>query len=131
MIADKLRARTGKTWTYHWVQKSGSSSGEGECVMTHLDIDATDDYLLSVSRSVAMARLNVNGRIVNVFSTHLDHQASSTRLTQVKQLVAWADHAVGAADHRRRFQRLAGNRRNQRDAQDSRRWLGRPPRARA
>ena len=39
-----------------------------------------------------MARLNVNGRIVNVFSTHLDHQSSSTRLTQVKQLVAWADN---------------------------------------
>ena len=60
--------------------------------MTRLDIEAKDDYLLSVSRSVAMARLNVNGRIVNVFSTHLDHQASSTRLTQVKQLVAWADN---------------------------------------
>jgi endonuclease/exonuclease/phosphatase family metal-dependent hydrolase len=92
IIADKLRARTGKTWSWHWIQKSGSSSGEGECVMTHLDIDAKDDYLLSVSRSVAMARLNINGRIVNVFSTHLDHQASSTRLTQVKQLVAWADN---------------------------------------
>ena len=49
MIADKLRAQTGETWTYHWVQKSGASSGEGECVMTRLDIDATDDYLLSVA----------------------------------------------------------------------------------
>jgi len=92
MIADKLRARTGKTWSYKWVQKSGASSGEGECVMTHLDIDATDDYLLSADRSVAMARVNVNGRIVNVFSTHLDHQSSATRLSQVKQLVAWADN---------------------------------------
>jgi len=92
MIADRLRARTGRTWSWHWIQKWGASSGEGECVMTRLDIDAVDDYLLSVSRSVAMARLNVNGRIVNVFSTHLDHQASSTRLTQVRQLVAWADN---------------------------------------
>jgi endonuclease/exonuclease/phosphatase family metal-dependent hydrolase len=92
MIADKLRAQTGKTWSYKWVQKSGSSSGEGECVMTHLDIDATAEYLLSADRSVAMARLNVNGRIVNVFSTHLDHQSSATRLSQVRQLVAWADN---------------------------------------
>ena len=53
MIADRLRARTGRTWTYHWIQKSGASSGEGECVMTHLDIAAEDDYLLSASRSVA------------------------------------------------------------------------------
>jgi endonuclease/exonuclease/phosphatase family metal-dependent hydrolase len=91
-IADALRARTGQTWTYHWIQKSGAASGEGECVMTRLHIDASDDYLLTVSRSVAMVRLNVNGRIVNVFSTHLDHQSSSTRLAQVRQLVSWADN---------------------------------------
>jgi endonuclease/exonuclease/phosphatase family metal-dependent hydrolase len=92
LIADKLKARTGKTWTYKWVQKSGSSSGEGECVMTHLQIDAMDDFLLSASRSVAMARVNVNGRIVNIFSTHLDHQSSATRLSQVKQVVAYTDN---------------------------------------
>jgi endonuclease/exonuclease/phosphatase family metal-dependent hydrolase len=92
MIADRLRAQTGQTWTYKWVQKSGASSGEGECVMTRLDIDATDDFLLSVSRSVAMARVNVNGRIINIFSTHLDHQSSATRLSQVRQLVSWADN---------------------------------------
>jgi endonuclease/exonuclease/phosphatase family metal-dependent hydrolase len=92
MIADRLRARTGQTWTYHWIQKTGAASGEGECVMTRLHVDATDDYLLTVSRSVAMVRLNVNGRIVNVFSTHLDHQSSSTRLAQVRQLVSWADN---------------------------------------
>jgi endonuclease/exonuclease/phosphatase family metal-dependent hydrolase len=91
-IADALRARTGQTWTWHWIQKSGSASGEGECVMTRFHVDATDDYLLSVSRSVAMVRINVNGRMINVFSTHLDHQSSSTRLTQVRQLVGWADN---------------------------------------
>jgi len=90
MIADRLRAATGQTWTYHWVQKSGSSSGEGECVMTRLGIDGSDDHLLSYSRSVAMARVNVNGRNISVFSTHLDHTSSSYRLTQVRQLVSWA-----------------------------------------
>jgi endonuclease/exonuclease/phosphatase family metal-dependent hydrolase len=90
IIADKLRALTGQTWTYKWVQKSGSSSGEGECVMTRLAVDGTDDFLLSASRSVAMISLNVNGRNVNVFSTHLDASASSTRLAQVRQLVSWA-----------------------------------------
>ena len=92
MIADKLKAKTGQTWTYKWVQKGGASSGEGECVMTRLDVDATDDYLLSYTRSVAMIRINVNGRIVNAFSTHLDHTSSAYRLTQVRQLVSWADN---------------------------------------
>jgi endonuclease/exonuclease/phosphatase family metal-dependent hydrolase len=89
-IADRLRALTGQTWRYHWVQKWGAATGEGEAIMTRLDIDATDDYLLSVQRSVAMLRVNVNGRNVSLFSTHLDHQSSSTRLTQVRQLVSWA-----------------------------------------
>jgi endonuclease/exonuclease/phosphatase family metal-dependent hydrolase len=92
MIADKLKAKTGQTWSYKWVQKSGAASGEGECVMTHLDVDATDDYLLSNDRSVAMLRVNVNGRIINAFSTHLDANSSSIRLSQVKQLVSWADN---------------------------------------
>ena len=52
IIADKLRALTGQTWTYKWVQKSGASSGEGECVMTRLAIDGTDQFFLSdVARS--------------------------------------------------------------------------------
>jgi endonuclease/exonuclease/phosphatase family metal-dependent hydrolase len=89
-ISERLRAATGQTWRYKWVQKGGASSGEGECVMTRLPVDATDEYLLSYTRSVAMIRTNVNGRIIDLFSTHLDHTSSAYRLTQVRQLVAWA-----------------------------------------
>jgi endonuclease/exonuclease/phosphatase family metal-dependent hydrolase len=89
-IADRLRALTGQTWTFKWVQKWGAATGEGEAIMTRLDVDAMDDYLLSVQRSVAMIRVNVNGRNLTLFSTHLDHQSSATRLSQVRQLVTWA-----------------------------------------
>ena len=88
-IADRLRALTGQTWTYKWVQKWGAATGEGVAIMTRLDVDATDDFLLSVQRSVAMLRVNVNGRNLTLFSTHLDHQSSATRLSQVRQLVTW------------------------------------------
>jgi endonuclease/exonuclease/phosphatase family metal-dependent hydrolase len=37
-----------------------------------------------------MVRVTVNGRNVSVFSTHLDHQSSSTRVSQVRQLVNWS-----------------------------------------
>ena len=36
-------------------------------MMTHLAVDATDDYLLTASHSVAMIRVNVNGRIISAF----------------------------------------------------------------
>jgi len=90
LIADKLAAKTGQTWTYHWVQKWGAVSGEGECVMTRLGIDATAGYLLTAERSISMARLTVNGRTVDMFSTHLDQNSSATRLAEVKQLVTWS-----------------------------------------
>ena len=89
-IADRLLALTGETWRYHWVQKWGAATGEGECVMTRLPIDAVASYLLTAQRSVAMAQVTVNGRNLSVFSTHLDHQSSSTRVAQVRQLVPWS-----------------------------------------
>ena len=88
-IADRLRAVTGQAWTYHWIQKSGAATGEGEAIMTRLHTDAADDYLLSYARSVAMVRINVNGRNITVASTHLDHQSTSYRLTQISQLRSW------------------------------------------
>jgi endonuclease/exonuclease/phosphatase family metal-dependent hydrolase len=58
--------------------------------MTRLGIDATDEYLLTAQRSVSMVRLHINGRIVDMFSTHLDQNSSATRLAEVKQLVTWS-----------------------------------------
>jgi len=90
IIADKLKAQTGESWTYQWVQKWGATSGEGEAVMSRVPFVSTGSYLLSYERSVAQGTIVVNGRVVNVFSTHLDHQYSSRRVTQVQELKAWA-----------------------------------------
>ena len=117
IIADKLRALTGQTWTYKWVQKSGSSSGEGECVMTRLEIDATDYFLLSAARSVAMITINVNNRNINVFSTHLDHLAKLHPSGAGAAARTLAGYQRRAAHRRRRLQRLARHSRNQRDAE--------------
>jgi len=88
-IAARLQAVTGQTWTCVWVQKSGAATGEGEVIMTRLGVDATDDYLLSYARSVALLRVNVNGRNITLASTHLDHQSTSYRLTQISQLKSY------------------------------------------
>ena len=89
IIADKLKAQTGQSWTYHWIQKTGASSGEGEAVFSRFPISGTNGFLLSYDRSAALATVTVNGRLINMVSTHLDHQYSSRRLAQVKELKAW------------------------------------------
>lgn len=101
-ICDLLEARLGGTWYYHWAQKWGATSGEGEAVLSRFPIDDTDSRYLSYDRSVALVRILVNGRIVNVVSTHLDHQSSSRRLTQVNELKSWlsgfAEQRIVAGD---------------------------------
>ena len=87
MIADQLRRADGTDVDLQVGAEVGRVERRRRSVMTRLDVDATDDYLLSVSAFGGDARVNVNGRNINVFSTHLDHQSSSTRLTQVSQLV--------------------------------------------
>jgi endonuclease/exonuclease/phosphatase family metal-dependent hydrolase len=89
MIIDRLKARTGQSWYYHWAQKWGATSGEGVAVVSRYPFQDTDTYLLSYNRSVALARVEVNGRMVNMAATHLDAASSSYRLTQVKQLKSY------------------------------------------
>ena len=66
-------------------------------MLSRVPIEDRASHLLSYDRSAALVRIMVNGRIVNVISTHLDHQYSSRRLTQVKELKAWA---AGFAEQR-------------------------------
>jgi endonuclease/exonuclease/phosphatase family metal-dependent hydrolase len=94
IIADKLKARTGETWSYNWIQKSGAKGGEGEAVMSRLPFESTATNLLPHNRSAAEAMVMVNGRAVNVISTHLDYNASwssTRRLAQIKELKPWAE----------------------------------------
>jgi endonuclease/exonuclease/phosphatase family metal-dependent hydrolase len=101
-ICDLLEARLGGTWYYHWAQKWGATSGEGEAVLSRFPIADTESRYLAYDRSAALVRILVNGRIVNVVSTHLDHQYSSKRLAQVKELKSWlsgfAEQRIVAGD---------------------------------
>ena len=53
-------------------------------MLSRYPLDDVDTRLLSYNRSVALVRITVNGRPVHVLSTHLDHQYSSRRVTQVR-----------------------------------------------
>jgi endonuclease/exonuclease/phosphatase family metal-dependent hydrolase len=88
--AAMLKAATGKTWYYTFAQKDGAAKGQGNLILTTFPIAASGQKLLSYSRSVARAQIAVNGTTVNVFSTHLDADSSSRRITQMGELKAWA-----------------------------------------
>jgi endonuclease/exonuclease/phosphatase family metal-dependent hydrolase len=85
-----LQSKTGKTWYYKFAQRDGYSSGQGNLILSTFPFESSGGYELTASRSVVRAAIIVNGIRVNVFGTHLDDGSQSTRVTQMKQLIAWA-----------------------------------------
>ena len=88
-FAALLRSKTGRTWYYNFATRDGNTNGQGNLLLTTLPIDSNADHLLSYTRSVAQIRVTVNGRTINIFSTHLDADSASRRTTQISQLKSW------------------------------------------
>ena len=88
-FAALLKAKTGRTWYTNFATKTGAANGEGVLWLSRFPIEASADHLLSYTRSVAQIRIVVNGRNVNLFSTHLDADSSARRATQMTQLKNW------------------------------------------
>jgi endonuclease/exonuclease/phosphatase family metal-dependent hydrolase len=101
-FAALLKSLTGKTWYYHFAQIVGNTNGQGNLILTTFPITSTASYELSGERSVARVSITVNGRIVNVFSTHIDDDSSSLRATQMNELKSWmgtfAEQRIVAGD---------------------------------
>ena len=87
--ASLLKKYTGETWYYKFTSVSGTQSGIGDLIMSRFPFDATDIQVLSHSRAGVDATIHVNGRTINVSSTHLDAYSSSYRLQEIGELTAW------------------------------------------
>jgi endonuclease/exonuclease/phosphatase family metal-dependent hydrolase len=91
-----LEAKTGQKWYFVFAQEYGNwtSNGKGNMVLSRFPWTSVARYEMSYSRTVALGQLVVNGRNITFGSTHLDPESSTRRLSQVKQLVAWADNSA-------------------------------------
>ena len=83
-----LTQKTGRPWFSHFVPKA-TGIAEGNLILSKFNFSSTSSRFLSSTRSIAQATVNVGGRNVNFFATHLDHTSSSLRLTQAQELVNW------------------------------------------
>jgi endonuclease/exonuclease/phosphatase family metal-dependent hydrolase len=92
-----LKAKTGRTWYYHFAQRYGnwSSNGQGNVVLSRFPIDSTARLALGCDRSAALLTINVNGRPITVVSTHLANDSSSCRVDETGDVSAWAKAFVG------------------------------------
>jgi endonuclease/exonuclease/phosphatase family metal-dependent hydrolase len=101
-IAEYLKAKTGKTWYQYMRVGSGSSKGIGNAVLSRFPITSTSYCQLSGSRNAVHMGVVVNGRTLNLWSTHLAVESGSYRLAEANALVAcmgnYAQQRVVAGD---------------------------------
>jgi endonuclease/exonuclease/phosphatase family metal-dependent hydrolase len=86
VLKSLLQSKTGQTWYSCFAQRTGSATGQGNLLLSPVYISSCHKYYLSGDRSVANATITVNGRLVSVFSTHLDASSASMRTIQISQL---------------------------------------------
>jgi endonuclease/exonuclease/phosphatase family metal-dependent hydrolase len=85
VLASRLTQRTGATWNYYWAPKFPGCE-EGNLILTKWQVVSTTFQYLSYNRSVAQMTINVNGKVINFFATHLDDAASANRTQEAVEL---------------------------------------------
>jgi PKD repeat protein len=93
-IVNALSQQTGRTWYYHFVPKYPDCP-EGNLILSKFPFSNVGSLYLSYSRSVARVTVNVGGRNINFFATHLDNESSTARYAEVGELINWAANFAG------------------------------------
>ena len=81
-----VERKTGRKWYRKFVL---ANEKIGNVVLSRFPIASSSTHKLSYGRGVARIALTVNGRTVNLFSTHVDYANSGWRTTQINQLKSW------------------------------------------
>ena len=87
-VVSLLSQKTGRTWHSHFVPKAPGIA-EGNLILSTYAFSSTSSRFLSYTRSIAQATINVGGKNINFFATHLDHTSSALRSTQAGELLNW------------------------------------------
>ena len=87
-LVTALNQKTGRTWNSHFVPKAPGIA-EGNLILSKYSFVSVGSRYLSYTRSIAQATVNVGGKNINFFATHLDHTSSALRLTQATELISW------------------------------------------
>jgi len=89
LYASLIKKYTGQTWYYKFTSGTGTQSGLGDLIMSRYPFDSNDIQVFSHNRAGVDATIHVNGRTINVTSTHLDAFSTSYRLQEIGELTAW------------------------------------------
>jgi endonuclease/exonuclease/phosphatase family metal-dependent hydrolase len=84
-----VEQKTGATWYRKSVNVEGGSSGTGNVVLSRLPLVSSSSDRFSYNRGAAQVGVVVNGRTINILSTHMEYYTASWRTTQIKELLQY------------------------------------------
>jgi endonuclease/exonuclease/phosphatase family metal-dependent hydrolase len=89
-LVSLVNQKTGRTWYWHFAAKAPGIL-EGNLILSKYSFSSTSIRYLSTERSVAQATVNIGGRNLNFFATHLDAYSSTVRYQQVTELQSFTN----------------------------------------
>jgi len=84
-----LQQKTGVTW---YRKADNPAVNAVDVLLSRYPLVSSSSTLLDYNRGVAQVGINVNGRIVNVFSTHIEWDVASYRPIQIAEAVSWLNN---------------------------------------
>jgi endonuclease/exonuclease/phosphatase family metal-dependent hydrolase len=84
-MGEKLEALIEQKTGVTWYRQNVNPNGVGNVLLSRIRPVSSSSYLLDYGRGVAQMTLVVNGRNVNVFSTHVEYDVASYRPIQINE----------------------------------------------
>jgi endonuclease/exonuclease/phosphatase family metal-dependent hydrolase len=89
-MGERLQALVEQKTGVTWYRQSVNAGGFGNVLLSRIRPVSSGYYLLDYNRGVAQMTIPVNGRYVNVFSTHVEYDVASYRPIQISEAVSYA-----------------------------------------
>jgi endonuclease/exonuclease/phosphatase family metal-dependent hydrolase len=89
-MGEKLRSLVQQKTGVTWYKQTVNPDGVGNVLLSRFRPVSSGSTELSYNRGVARMTIVVNGRNVNLFSTHMDYASASYRTLQTNEVVRWA-----------------------------------------
>jgi len=88
-MGEQLRALLSSKTGVTWYKQTVYSSGLGNVLLSRLPLVSASSFQLDYGRGIAQIGVSVNGRTVNLFSTHIEYNNTSWRPTQIAEALGY------------------------------------------
>jgi endonuclease/exonuclease/phosphatase family metal-dependent hydrolase len=88
-MGEKIKSLVQQKTGLIWYLQNVNAGGVGNVLLSQYPLVSSSSHLLSYGRGMAQVGIVVNGRNINLFSTHLEYDNASWRPIQISEALQW------------------------------------------